>query len=718
MGTSVSKASTAIRAFGRAFGFIGRIFTPSTISFKWRRKKTEHIPVKRTLSERDAIELEIEKIERRLDSVYRRIAQGASVVRQDKTGSDPAELDELLRLSHDLKDNLRAKRLELSRLQRQTARNVRFQISVSSKSGQDQDLELEERKEVKRNLPAKQTYISPKLARAIQNAAKKASFRDNSKKIIFESIVRDILEGDEELRRVAVSNLSDLKGSASRDLLTLLLDDPDSRVCAAALNSLSAIGEPVSASIFRRFIDSREDYLRLAALRGLARLGKRQDAVLFVNHLEDRHPAIRRAAATYIGWRKEKSGIRRLIRALYDGDESVRTAAATALGQIRDDRAVMSLMRTLGDDSESVRKATKAAIEAILNEKIEIDIELGTTDRKTQVEEIKDWWRKVRIDKQLAIQGIRDTDSITLGDRDVSNSAFSIVGEESLADDVQTRRATTAKAEADTKTSKGLPKKASEELEEPIEDATYQAMDNRSKAVSTEVLGNTVDSNITTDKPLIESVKPDVDNEYKEALMPANGAQRLVESDKIAETRQNETPPQTKRVSENDVENKQPLIEEQDAFASSTQAGAEKVNGAQTRTEIEEEKAKEEEGEEAFYQEATDQFDNLGIVAGAQETNDEVQAVKADQATEKREMGDSKIDNAAPDNAETADRASESQANPQEEGIKDFGLDDLGIKVADENQESIADSDSDESSLDQEESESGDNEEYDFLLDS
>jgi hypothetical protein len=711
MGTSVSKASVAIRAFGKAFGFIGRVFTPRSISFNWKTRRSGDSPVKRSLSEKDVLELEIAKIEHRLDSVYRRIAQGAAVVRQDKSGSSSAELDELLRLSHDLKDNLRAKRLELTRLERQTARNVRFQLSVSSKS--EKDAEIEEIKDFERNRPPKRTHISPKLGRAIQSAAKKASFRDNSKQIIFENIVRDILEGDEELRRIAVSNLGDLRGSAARHILTLILDDPDRRVCAAALNALSVIGEPVSPSVFRRFVDSREDYLRLAALRGLARVGKLGDAIIFINHLEDRHPAIRKAAATYLGWRKEKSGVRKLIRALYDGDENVRTAAATALGHIRDDRAVMSLIRTLGDDDALVRKATKAAIEMIINEKINIDTEVDIEDPKTRVEAVKDWWRKVRIDKQLAIRSTKYAASVALGERDRLDGVSDFVVEESRADDSQIRRTAMAETEADTRDSKRFREKAEEEQKEPVERINSQATERRSRAASTQVLESSVESDFLTDKPLIESVKPEIAKEDKDILASAENIERLIESGEADAMPEKETPAQTEIVSENVVEHKQPLIEEQNALPSPAQIDSEEMQKQQAQAEM-----AGEESEEAFYQEASDQFDNLGSVAETQETSSDAEAKKTEQESEEPRISDSKVDSAATDNAPIADQDSESQTISGEEGIQDFGLDDLGIKVTEENQGASTNAESNETAQDREESESGDNEEYDFLLDS
>jgi hypothetical protein len=393
--------AAAARAIGRAFGLFKKIRFRRRRGCAARDTQKSGRARRRLSAKQRALEAEILRLETELDEVYARVVEGAGHVKRNE--SDPAtpELADIIDLSRDLREQLRAKRAELTRLERDAAREVRLQRAVPPVMPPEQEPEPFSPQPDDEPAASGLAVLDERLRERILKASRKAEFADSSQLVIFEKLTQDLLADDPEVRRTAAARMGELDTPASFDVLHSALEDPDDKVCAAALNSLALLGDDTSPGVFRRYTDSSEHHLRLAALRGLARVGDSSDDSALLAALEDSHPAVRKSAATYLGWRDAAGAARALISALHDEEDEVRAAAAASLGNLRSSRAVLSLIRILEDPDTGVRQAAKKAIETIVDEKVQVDIEAEAEGLKKRIQELKEWWKEARIDKQL-----------------------------------------------------------------------------------------------------------------------------------------------------------------------------------------------------------------------------------------------------------------------------------------------------------------------------
>jgi HEAT repeat protein len=388
------------RVLGRTFGFFGRIGLPRPrLGAKGARKRDAL--VLRERSGHAQLQAEIERTERELDSVYALVVKGAgSVSRNGAEGGSP-ELGVLLEKSRDLKQRLQEKRAELSRIQRDAAREKRLGRNVSLESS----LREERRRPAAtpRAGPAGrgQAVPDPGRRKALQRAARNVSLGDGSQQVIFEKAMQDLLENDAEIRRGAVVRLGELRHPSLVVVLAEALEDTNDNVVAAALNSLALLGTDAAEPLFHRFTSHPDHHLRLASLRGLAKIETWTAGKTMLVALQDENAPVRKGAATYLGWRREKQAVRGLMQALRDEHDEVRAAAAGSLGNIRDERAVLSLIRSLSDPSAGVREAARSALEMLLEKKLDLDIQSRPDAFDPRLEELKQWWKQARIDRQL-----------------------------------------------------------------------------------------------------------------------------------------------------------------------------------------------------------------------------------------------------------------------------------------------------------------------------
>ncbi len=388
------------KAMGTTLGVFARIRLPRRRASKKGAEKAIRLPTRKK-AQSEALQLEIRRIETQLDQVYGRLVEGAGSVGLRGAEGDVPELGALLETARDLKDKLREKRTEASRYQRDAVREKRLKSTVS--------LEPSPRAEpIRASVPpaaqppvVQAEAVSPKMRKAIVKAAKDASFGDSSQQVSFEKAVQELLEDDPEIRRMAASRLGELQHPAVLEVLATAAEDPNQAVCTAALNALALMGEPSLERLFIRFAGHPDRHLRLASLRGLATVEGGAAGRVLLSGLEDENAAVRKGAATYLGWRKHKAATRGLMRALRDEDTAVRYAAAESLGAIGDDRAVLPLIRSLSQPSLVVRQAAKKALEALLDKELGIDIANQLDPYDPELEELKDWWNRARIDRQV-----------------------------------------------------------------------------------------------------------------------------------------------------------------------------------------------------------------------------------------------------------------------------------------------------------------------------
>ena len=136
------------------------------------------------------------------------------------------------------------------------------------------------------------------------------------------------------VRRTAIHGLGYTDSDAAAAFLAGPdgLNDPDSRLRAAAVRSIAVLGRrDAAAAIVAALTDSRVE-VRMAAARALGRLGDRRAAAPLIGRLADRHAQVRRLAAESLGYLADPAARPPLRQsAARDASPIVRKAARFAL---------------------------------------------------------------------------------------------------------------------------------------------------------------------------------------------------------------------------------------------------------------------------------------------------------------------------------------------------------------------------------------------------
>ncbi len=394
-----------VRALGKTVGFFGRMSLPRprlpSREKKPRAERADLVPSQP--ADHEGLQVEIDRMERELDSVYAQVVKGAGAVSRNGVAAGGPDLADLLERSRELKERLGERRAEMARLERDRAREKRLSRNVSLEA----DLREQRRRptaQPEQQAPegrGKRAMADPHKRKALDKAARNVSLGDGSQQVIFEKALQDLLEDDAEIRRAAVVRLGELRDRSLVGVLAEVLEDRNNNVVTAALNALALLGSDACEPLFGRFASSPDHHLRLASLRGLAKVETESAGRSILNALGDENAQVRKGAATYLGWRRERAAVRGLMQTLHDENEQVRAAAAGALGLIRDERAVLSLIRSIGDPELGVREAAKNALESVLETPVDIDIDIDIDPFDARLEELKDWWKKARIDRHV-----------------------------------------------------------------------------------------------------------------------------------------------------------------------------------------------------------------------------------------------------------------------------------------------------------------------------
>ena len=112
-------------ALERALGFLERMRLLGRRGRAAREKKEPSRAQKRQAAKRIILKTEISRLEKEIDRVHAHIVQGAGNLRRNPANA-PA-LPDLVRRARDLREQLCTKRVELSRLERDIARELRLQ---------------------------------------------------------------------------------------------------------------------------------------------------------------------------------------------------------------------------------------------------------------------------------------------------------------------------------------------------------------------------------------------------------------------------------------------------------------------------------------------------------------------------------------------------------------------------------------------------------------
>jgi len=229
-----------------------------------------------------------------------------------------------------------------------------------------------------------------------ENSIRKATFSLRSDAIIFEKALRDLLEAEIDIKRLAVSELGKLGNKHAGPVLKEGLGINNPELQAEIINTLIQIGDSEVFSIGKRYLKHPYAGVRAACVRGLYKAGQDEAAPLLIEALEDESVEVRNSAAMFLGWIEAKPAIPALLQvAAADGDLRVRKSALQALENIRDQGAVLPLIRLLNDDSGDIRDKVRVALERITGETLPaVSNGDDVNDRLGDVNRLKEWWIK------------------------------------------------------------------------------------------------------------------------------------------------------------------------------------------------------------------------------------------------------------------------------------------------------------------------------------
>lgn len=234
-----------------------------------------------------------------------------------------------------------------------------------------------------------------RLSSVAESCTKKATFVLRSDAIIFEKALRDLLEADMDIKRLAVSELGKMGNRHAGPVLKEALAINDQELQAEIINALIQIADAEVLPVCKRYIKHPYAGVRTACVRGLYKVGQAEAAPLLIEALKDENMEVRNSAAMFLGWIESHEAIPSLLQvAAADSDLRVRKSAIQALENIRDQDAVLPLIRLLNDDVPDIRAKALVALERITGETLTVSNSEDAKDRLADVNRLKAWWIK------------------------------------------------------------------------------------------------------------------------------------------------------------------------------------------------------------------------------------------------------------------------------------------------------------------------------------
>ena len=232
-----------------------------------------------------------------------------------------------------------------------------------------------------------------------ESVTRKATFTLRSDAIIFEKALRDLLEAEMDIKRLAVSELGKLGNKHAGPVLKEALSINNHELQAEIINALIQIEDSEVFPICKRYLKHPYAGVRTACVRGLYKVGQGEAAPLLMEALTDDNMEVRNSAAMFLGWIESKEAIPALLQvAAADSNLRVRKSALQALENIRDPGAVLPLIRLLNDDSKDIREKVLVTLERITGETLAISNGDEAKDRLADVNRLKEWWIKKKHD--------------------------------------------------------------------------------------------------------------------------------------------------------------------------------------------------------------------------------------------------------------------------------------------------------------------------------
>jgi len=234
-----------------------------------------------------------------------------------------------------------------------------------------------------------------RLSSTVQSCTKKATFSLRSDAIIFEKALRDLLEAEMDIKRLAVSELGKLGSKHAGPALKEALAINNHELQAEIINALIQLNDGDVFPTCKRYLKHPYAGVRTACVRGLYKSGQDEAAALLIEALKDESMEVRNSSAMFLGWIESTPAIPALLQvAAADRDLRVRKSAIQALENIRDQGAVLPLIRLLNDDSKEIRDKTLVTLERITGETLSVSGSDDVSERLADVNRLKEWWIK------------------------------------------------------------------------------------------------------------------------------------------------------------------------------------------------------------------------------------------------------------------------------------------------------------------------------------
>jgi len=237
--------------------------------------------------------------------------------------------------------------------------------------------------------------IFKRMSSVAVSCTKKATFTLRSDAIIFEKALRDLLEAEMDIKRLAVSELGKLGNKHAGPVLKEALAINDQELQAEIINALIQIDDGEVLPICKRYIKHPYAGVRTACVRGLYKAGQAEAGPLLIEALKDENMEVRNSSAMFLGWIESKEALPSLLQvAAADTDLRTRKSAIQALENIRDQGAVLPLIRLLNDDAKEIRDKTLVTLERITGETLAVSKSDDVKERLADVKRLKAWWIK------------------------------------------------------------------------------------------------------------------------------------------------------------------------------------------------------------------------------------------------------------------------------------------------------------------------------------
>jgi hypothetical protein len=249
-----------------------------------------------------------------------------------------------------------------------------------------------------------------RMSSLIESCTRKATFTLRSEAIVFEKALRDLLEADMDIKRLAVSELGKLGHKQAGPVLKEALRIDHHELQAEIINALIQIDDPEVFPVCQRYLKHPYAGVRTACVRGLYKVGQSEAGPPLLEALKDENLEVRNSAAMFLGWIEFQPAIPALLQvAAADRDRRVRKSAIQALENIRDPGAVLPLIRLWNDDSPDIREKVLVALERITGETLTVSSGEEAPDRLADVDRLKEWWIKRKHDITNGQEGARET---------------------------------------------------------------------------------------------------------------------------------------------------------------------------------------------------------------------------------------------------------------------------------------------------------------------